>query len=109
MKGDTMNENQFIHGKLYPKECWNPNVDFWRTEPLCDNCMKFHSNPDYFTMPVEKLIARLDELDMLYGLDSFLDWADDRWMSMPKSNFIAWLISQPRFTTLLYEYLKKGE
>ena len=118
-----MNMNQFIHSKLYPEKCWheqgkstksNPNGDY-----QCVKCKKrilewfaypeSVSNPDYFTDEwIPKLIARLVELgwwrkfEDYYGRIYMEPIVSVEWL-------IPWLCQQPRFTTLLVDYLQKGE
>ena len=116
-----MNENQFIHEKLWPEKCWHEWTDNEGDWPECKHCKcrRYHvdDNPDYFTDEwIPKLIKRLVELGWWNNFAGYcrkvfreecnvegtlLWWETERTMS--------YLIQQPRFTTLLYDYLKKGE
>ena len=119
-----MNENQFIHEKLYPKECWHEwtaKDDPKYRNRICKKCKvsiekRTYDKPDYFTMPVEKLIARLVGLGWERNFGEYLRRQgmavriQSSTTVQPDTYFFRFdLISQPRFTTLLYNYLQKGE
>ena len=104
-----MTPNEFLHRHLYPGECWHSGSIY--REPNgnrrfgCSKCGSAAPNPNYSTMPIQDLIARLVELG---------EWVEFRlyaykvWFETPgetgMAEFEAWLIQQPRFANLLLGY-----
>ena len=112
--------NQFIHSKLYPEKCWH-NFIYKSNQFYCTECYNWSSavksSPDYFTDEwIPKLIARLVGLGWERNFGEYLRRQgmavriQSSTTVQPDTYFFRFdLISQPRFTTLLYNYLQKGE
>ena len=66
------------------------------------------TTPDDMMALKDKLVEKVE----FWGLDSFLDWADNKWDTMPDTednypgNFIDWLMNPARFCGLVGEWLK---
>ena len=104
-------------------ECFNSNVDFWRTTPLCSECGRFHGNrtfttPDDMMAVFRKLMKKGDFASFMV----FVYWdsegdCDEEDMEHQKahpesvfyeSQFVGWLFSDPaRFCELALRFGKE--
>jgi hypothetical protein len=115
--------NRFLHEKLKMPEPWHEmkeNPPYLYNPAACPSICSCgertdsrdipHRNPDYFAKgQAEDIIARLVELG---EFGNFVEFAlrQRHWeLRLSESGNIAWLIQQPRFATLLYDYFKGGE
>ena len=86
-------------GNIYHPFLCSCGEEFWNDDYLDRHLFmmvkSFRTPDDYFAC-----VRRLEELGQLYGLDSFLDWADSKWTFLPtddpnyEGNFIQWLHSR---------------
>lgn len=117
-----MDKNHYIHEKL-KMGCWHeyPSYVPLTLDYPCKKCGKWESegsNPTYSSDEwIPKLIARLVELGMWDSFYALTWFARKGLTAVMVSQYIqesaihsAWLIQQPRFRDLLYDYLKqKGD
>ena len=87
----------------YLGECWDADK-----RPGGDLPNRTFTTPDDMMALKDKLVEKGE----FWGLDSFLDWADNKWDTMPDTednypgNFIDWLMNPTRFCALVGEWQK---
>ena len=103
-----MNKNKLIHEKL-EMGCWH-TLDKKLLKCKC-GVKGPSANPDYSLDEwIPRLIKRLKELNSWKGFHLYAERAYPRMtINVQPYNLTSWLVQQPRFRDLLYDYLKEKE